>query len=196
MYLLRDLINPGPQLITAPAALRSALLLERQELPDEFDPKDYKVECDDFDFSPSCRHVLIQTGGALIAYFRILHESAEKLIPFRNLYEEEYQKFRGAHPNARIAELSRLIVLDATQSKVLAEIGHADEVKLGKRLAMRLFQVMCQYAKKQGLSDIFAQTHPSHAPVYVRHFFNVIGAEKAYATMNNHPAVLLHYPVA
>ena len=159
-----------------------------------FNPTDHGIECDAYDFEPCCRHVLIQSGSRLIAYFRVLHEDGVLALPLRDLYEVEYGRFRTENPGAKAAEVSRLI-LDVPQSRVSSILARANEMKLGLRIALRLFQVMIQYARRNGLTDIFVQAHPSHASMYERHLFKIIGAEKLSPSVNHHPAVLLHHRV-
>ena len=195
MYAQRDLINRRERQ-TPPEreVLRQALAGEHLTPPEDFDPKDYHLDCDHYDFDSTCRHVLIQSGPRLHAYFRIIHDTPAGPLRMLELYGAEYRDFRARHPEAGIAEFSRLII-EFPQSPEISAIAREAEVKLGLRMSLRLFQVMSQYAKKNGLTDIFAQTHPAHAPMYVKHFFKVIGEEKTYKSVNNHPAVLLHHHV-
>lgn len=195
LYRQRDLINPHERRILAhDHFLRHALRAEQGDLPEHIIPANYQLDCDGYDFEPSCKHVLIQSGPRLIAYFRVLHETSTQPLPLRELYEQEYRQFRVLNPHARVAEISRLI-LDFPKPKTLAILDRANELKLGLRIAQRLFQVLAQYAAKHGLTDLFAQTHPSHATMYVRHLFKIIGDEKTSRSVNNHPAVLLHHHV-
>jgi N-acyl-L-homoserine lactone synthetase len=195
IYAKHDLINRHERQ-TPPEReiLRRALAEEHVTPAEDFDPKDHQLDCDYYDFDAACRHVLIQSGPRLLAYFRIIHDTGMRPLPMQELYGAEYRDFRAKHPSASIAEFSRLII-EIPQSPEISAIARDSQIKLGLRISLRLFQVMSQYARKNGLTDIFAQTHPAHAPMYIKHFFNVIGEEKNYKSVNNHPAVLLHHHV-
>ncbi len=57
---------------------------------------------------------------------------------------------------------------------------------------LRLSRLMVQYARRQGVDELLVAVHPKHAKFY-RHFmdFRVLGRQKAYPTVRNHPAVAL-----
>lgn len=57
---------------------------------------------------------------------------------------------------------------------------------------LRLTRLMVQYARRQGLDELLAAVHPKHAKFYRRFMdFEVIGQERIYPTVRNHPAVAL-----
>jgi hypothetical protein len=57
---------------------------------------------------------------------------------------------------------------------------------------LRLSRLMVQAARRRGLEELLVAVHPKHARFYQRFMdFRVIGRQKAYPTVRNHPAVAL-----
>lgn len=57
---------------------------------------------------------------------------------------------------------------------------------------LRLSRLVVQYARRQDLDELLLAVHPKHARFYRRFMdFRVIGQQKAYPTVRNHPAVAL-----
>jgi hypothetical protein len=57
---------------------------------------------------------------------------------------------------------------------------------------LRLCRLMAQTARRRGIDELLVAVHPKHARFYRRYIhFRVIGREKSYPTVRNHPAVAL-----
>ncbi len=57
---------------------------------------------------------------------------------------------------------------------------------------VRLSRLMVQYAQQRGLDELLVAVHPRHARFYRRFMqFKPIGEQRAYPTVQNHPAVAL-----
>jgi len=57
---------------------------------------------------------------------------------------------------------------------------------------LRLSRLVAQYARREGLDELLAVTHPRHARFYRRFLaFEPIGRETTYPMVRNHPAVAL-----
>ncbi len=57
---------------------------------------------------------------------------------------------------------------------------------------LRTSRLLVQYARRQGLGALVVAVHPKHARFYRRYFdFRVIGEQKDYPTVRNHPALAL-----
>jgi hypothetical protein len=84
------------------------------------------------------------------------------------------------------------------EGRRLCEVGlFADRRQHLYRSAWSLFDLMrfgLHYARHQGVDDIMMGVHPRHAPFYRRFFgFTTAGAERQYATVNDHPVLLLRF---
>jgi len=198
VYSQKGLIDrASKQTVAVNGLLRAALLTACPAVPETIHPGEYQVDCDTHDFEPCCRHLLVKIGERLGGYLRIIHDQVRPPLPLRELYEGEYQQFKREHPGAGIIEISRFVVPSEYRITALAKAGHLHELSLQLRLAQRLLQILEQYARSAGVTDILAQVHPSHAGGYVhQQFFKQLGPEKPCPLVNNSPAVLLHRRVA
>jgi hypothetical protein len=59
-------------------------------------------------------------------------------------------------------------------------------------LFLRTSRVLVQFARRRGLDAVVAAVHPKHARLYRRYFdFRIIGEQKDYPAVRNHPALAL-----
>jgi hypothetical protein len=59
-------------------------------------------------------------------------------------------------------------------------------------LFLHTSRLLVQYARRRGLDGLVVAVHPKHARFYRRYFdFRVIGEQKDYPTVRNHPALAL-----
>ncbi len=98
-------------------------------------------------------------------------------VPMENVYGEEIARLRRR--GLRVGEVSCLA-------------DRRTELVRFFPLFLRTGRVLAQYAHRQGLDAIVAAVHPKHARLYRRYFdFRIIGEEKEYPTVRNHPAIAL-----
>ncbi len=98
-------------------------------------------------------------------------------VPMENVYGDEIAALRGR--GLRVAEVSCLADRRAKLARFFP-------------IFLRTSRLMVQYAHRQGLDGLVVAVHPKHARFYRRYFdFRVIGEEKEYPTVRNHPAIAL-----
>lgn len=98
-------------------------------------------------------------------------------LPLDAVYADELAQLR--HSGRRLSEIGLLADRRANPSRTLNSLF--DLMRFGV-----LYGIHC------GMDDVVIGVHPRHAPFYQRLIgFEVAGPEKSYATVNDHPVVLL-----
>ncbi|MGA2253766.1 MAG: hypothetical protein ABSG53_03820 [Thermoguttaceae bacterium] len=137
---------------------------------------DYRMRVTPYHLLPTTEIFIAELRGEVIFTMSLVIDG-DLGVPMEKVYGEEIARLR--RQGLRVAEVS-----------CLAD-RRSDLVRFFP-IFLRTSRVLVQYAHRQGLDALVVAVHPKHARFYRRYFdFRVIGEQKDYPTVRNHPAVAL-----
>ena len=136
----------------------------------------YRMRVTPYHLLPTTEVFIAVKEGEVIASVSLIRDG-ELGLPMESIYGKETARYRGH--GSSLAEVSCLADCQTGQG-------------CSTSVVVRLISLMLQSAKRRGVDQLLIAVHPRHVKFYERFIgFEVIGEEKPYGTVCDHPAVAM-----
>lgn len=165
------------QLATRLADIKAALRLVHQAYVEKglIQPNPYELRVTPYHLLPTTHVFLARQRAEVMGTLSLVGDN-ELGLPMEHVFSEEVAARRA---QATVAEVSCLADRGQGKSSMLAVI-------------VQLMSHMAQFARRHGVDELLIAVHPHHVGFYERFIgFEVIGDERSYSSVCDHPAVAM-----